>query len=331
MVFGEDGPVREALRPHGVRSMVIPSLRSNINPVSDLRCFFSLLKVVRAEQPVLLHAHSSKAGMIARLVGFFLNVPVIYTVHGWGFGKGRTKVQSAFVFVTEWLLALIPGSRYIFVSEADRHIGLGQLKLAPHRCVTIHNGVADHGCRSDVNHSTAVIMSARVCHAKNHDLLLRSFDDCATRFRLVLVGEGTASPEFLRRVAINSPKHHERVECLGLSNQLPHLLAQAGIFVLCSRYEGLPLSIIEAMCAGLPIVATDVGGVRELVEEGVNGFLVQPDDQAGLTSCLDRLQNDAALRVRMGHASRARYLAHFSDTKMAEAVERQYCKMMEAV
>jgi len=189
----------------------------------------------------------------------------------------------------------------------------------------------DHGCRAQVESSTAVIMAARACHAKDHDLLLRSFQECCTSFRLVLVGESTASPEFHARVMAWAPSKQAQIDCLGLSDQVPQLLAQAGIFVLCSRYEGLPLSIIEAMCAGLPIVATVVGGVRELVADGVNGFLVPAGDHAALSKCLDRLQSDTALRVRMGQASRQRYLSGFGDTQMAEAVAQRYRAMLGTV
>ena len=328
VVFGEEGPVRQALLAQGVQSTVLPTLRSSINPVRDVRCLFAFLKIVRSQRPALLHAHSSKAGMIARLAAYCLQLPCLYTVHGWGFGPGRARLQSATVYWVERVFSYIPGIVYIFVSNADRRVGMEQLKLHPDRCQTIHNGMPDHGCRAKVESSSTVIMAARVCRAKDHDLLLRSYQACRTSFRLVMVGEGTDSPGFRDRVLAGAPGKHVQVDCLGVSNQVPQLLAQAGIFVLCSRYEGLPLSIIEAMCAGLPIVATDVGGVAELVEDGVNGFLVLAGDQAALTVCLDRLQNDMSLRVRMGKASRERYATYCNDTTMAESVAQKYLAMI---
>lgn len=324
VVFGEDGPVRQALLDQGVPSTVVPTLRSDINPVRDIRCLLAFLKIVQAERPALLHAHSSKAGMIARLAAYILHLPCLYTVHGWGFGAGRPRLQSAMVYWVERVFSYIPDTAYIFVSNADRRVGLEQLKLHPDRCLTIHNGMPDHGFRAQVEANSTVIMAARVCHQKDHDLLLKSFEECRTPFRLVLIGEGTDSPAFRDRVLAGAPGKRTQVDCLGLSNQVPQLLAQAGIFVLCSRYEGLPLSIIEAMCAGLPIVATDVGGVRELVEDGVNGFLVPAGDHVALSNCLDHLQSDTALKVRMGQASRARYLAGFSDQQMAKVVAQRY-------
>ena len=85
------------------------------------------------------------------------------------------------------------------------------------------------------------------------------------------------------------------------------------------------------MCAGLPIIATDVGGVRELVEDGVNGFLVPAGNQPALSNCLDRLQSDTVLRVRMGQASRERYLSSFGDKQMAMAVAQRYRAMLGTV
>lgn len=331
IVFGEDGPVRQALLAKGFPSTVLPTLRSSIHPVSDFRCFIAFLQIVRSVRPDLLHAHSSKAGMITRLTAYALHLPCLYTVHGWGFGKGRARLQSALVYVVERAFACIPGSAYLFVSNADYRVGVDVLKLKPERCQTVHNGVPDHGSRAQVENNTTVMMAARVCNAKDHSLLLKSFENCRTSFRLMLVGEGTDSPNFRDRVLACAPSKYMQVDCLGVSNQVPQLLAQAGIFVLCSRYEGLPLSIIEAMCAGLPIVASDVGGVSELVVDGVNGYLVPAGNQAILSRCLDRLHGDRALRVRMGQASRERYLANFTDTKMAAAVTQQYGAMLDTV
>lgn len=324
IVFGEDGPVRQALIARGIPTTVIPTLRSSINPIRDARCFLTLLRLVRSTRPDLLHAHSSKAGMIARVVAAVLRIPCIYTVHGWGFGPGRTRLQSALVFGVERLFAALTQATYIFVSDADRRVGLSRLGLKPSSCHTIRNGVPDHGLLANVALNSAVIMAARVCHAKHHDLLLQSFQGCRSSFTLVLVGEGTQTPDFHRRVRACAPDKHTQIECLGLSERVPSLLAQAGLFVLCSRYEGLPLSIIEAMGAGLPIVATDVGGVRELVEDGVNGFLVPPDDSVTLSRRLDQLQDDVALRVRMGQASRARFEHHFDAARMTTAVSALY-------
>lgn len=331
VVFGEDGPVRQALLAKGVPSMVVPTLRSNINPIRDFRCLMAFLKIVRSERPDLLHAHSSKAGMIARMASYIQQLPCLYTAHGWGFGAGRSPLQSALVYWVERVFSHIPGTAYLFVSNADQRVGMEKLKLQPDRCLTVHNGMPDHGYRAQVESSTTVIMAARACHQKDHDLLLKSFEECRMPFRLVLVGEGTDSPGFHARVLAGAPTKHAQVDCLGLSDQVPQLLSQCGIFVLCSRYEGLPLSIIEAMCASLPIIATDVGGVRELVEDGVNGFLVPAGNQPALSNCLDRLQSDTALRVRMGQASRERYLASFGDKQMAMAVAQRYRAMLGTV
>ena len=331
VVLGEEGPVRQALLAQGVPSVVLPTLRSSINPIRDFLCLLAFLKIVRSERPDLLHAHSSKAGMIARMAGYLQRLPCLYTVHGWGFGEGRTALQSTLVYWVERAFSHIAGTAYLFVSNADQQVGIDRLKIRPDRCLTVHNGMPDHGYRAKVGSSITVVMAARACHAKDHDMLLKAFEDCRTSFRLVLVGEDTDSPKFHARVLAGAPTKHAQVDCLGLSDQVPQLLAQAGIFVLCSRYEGLPLSIIEAMCAGLPIIATDVGGVRELVEDGVNGFLVPAGNQPALSNCLDRLQSDTVLRDRMGQASRERYLSSFGDKQMAMAVAQRYRAMLGTV
>ena len=146
---------------------------------------------------------------------------------------------------------------------------------------------------------------------KNHVFLLRTFEELAKRHsnvRLVLVGQGFAGDaensepevrEFIR-------EHHldELVRVLGYRQDVHNLLRLFDVFCLVSYKEGLPLSLIEAMATGLPVVGTDIEGIRRALTPEVNGLAVQPDDVAGLTAALERLVQDEALRRRMGAASR---------------------------
>ena len=118
----------------------------------------------------------------------------------------------------------------------------------------------------------------------------------------------------------------DRVVFFGSRSDVPALLNDFDVFVLASRHEGLPLTILEAMSSGLPVVATDVGSVGETVENGVNGFLVPPDRPKAIAEALDRLLRDSALRLRMGEAGRRRAVAEFS---MAEAVRKHAALYME--
>ncbi len=111
---------------------------------------------------------------------------------------------------------------------------------------------------------------------------------------------------------------------------IPDLLSRHGVFVLSSRYEGLPLSIIEAMRSGLPVIATRVGGVPELVIDGETGLLVGPDDVGAMADAMRRLTSDSALRSRLGAAGRQRFVEHFTVERMRQRIAGVYDALIAA-
>jgi glycosyltransferase involved in cell wall biosynthesis len=307
----------------GIDVTVISSLRSAINPIKDLQCWRELHTVVRKLQPALLHAHSTKAAMVARLVANACRIPCLYTVHGWGFGPGRPRVQSLFVLAVEAYLAYrSAGTRYLYVSAADEEQGRRSLRLSSQQGRTILNAVPDHGKRARPDQSNAVLMAARVSYQKDHETLLQGFE-AAEWGTLCLAGENTDNAAFLERVNRLAPRRRGFVQTFGCSENIPELMARAAVFALASRYEGLPLTIIEAMCAGLPILATDVGGVRELISHGENGLLIRVGDRHAWKVALEQLA-DPNTRARMGLASRRRYEQDFTVERMIKAVASEY-------
>ena len=135
-----------------------------------------------------------------------------------------------------------------------------------------------------------------------------------------------------RRIAAFVRKRglEDRVHLVGERTDIPEILAASDIFVLPSRWEGLPLTIIEAMMAGLPVVASQVGGVPELVEEGKSGFLVEPRNPHRLAEALSPLLDDPELRFRLGQAGRQRALAHFPLDRMLNTYRTLYTELLAA-
>ena len=162
---------------------------------------------------------------------------------------------------------------------------------------------------------------------KGVDVLLRAFALLPKGSRLRLAGTGPQQDEY-RRLA--SELGLDGVEFLGAveRKRLPSLLGEAHVFVLPSRYENLPLGILEAMACARPVVATRVGGVGEMVEDGVEGLLVPAGDPDALARALGRLSGDAPLRRRMGEAGRARVLARFTWDAVAAETEGFYAELL---
>jgi glycosyltransferase involved in cell wall biosynthesis len=323
VVFGEHGPVESDLRAAGVDTHVVPTMRSHISPVADWHSFRTLLALGRIFQPDLVHVHSSKAGLIGRLVASLLRVPSVYTVHGWGFGRGRRIKVGAFVFVTEWLLAWLT-KRFITVSGADRQLGLKFLPIRQSRIRTIYNATPFTPSPAHLRpEGLHIIMVARDAYPKDYGTLFKALNQVSFDSATV-VGEGTQTPAFIEGASRQCGAAATRVRFLGLSNGVEDLLENASVVVLSSRFEGLPISLIEAMSKGLPVVASRVGGIPELVDEGRNGYLFEPGDADALAGYLNRIQRDPSLRISMGQSSLEKFQCHFSMQSMIEQTVTVY-------
>jgi glycosyltransferase involved in cell wall biosynthesis len=314
VVFGVDGVVKDYLDAQGVRTRVVYGMRSSINPFKDIRAYLDLIRIVKGECPDLIHCHSAKAGMIGRLVASKLKIPCIYTVHGWGFGVGRKILNSIILKIVEKSLKSLTAN-FIAVSEADRLIGIDVLGISKKNIKTIRNGINFPISPANLRPSAArVIMVARNDFQKDYITLSRAISLSSIKYACY-VGAGTDELVFKSKV-IKYVGEGCIIDFLGLRNDVNNLLESSSIFVLSSRYEALPLSIIEAMSKGLPIIASNVGGNNELIVHGLNGFLFKSGDALELARYLDILNNDEEMRRKMGAESIRRYLLEFSEERM---------------
>lgn len=327
VAFGQHGPVEASLRALGLRCEVVPTLRSDLRFWRDPRTRADLARLVGAFEPDLVHAHSAKAGQVARAVCRRFGLPCVYTVHGWGFGPGRPPLRSALVALSE-RLQVRDTSHYVAVSQADAAAGIERLGIPAQRIDTIHNGVADTPFRARPDRSRVIVMVSRAHPGKDHDTLLRATAglDC----EVWCIGGGTDGPAFARSMAPYTTDRVRRIRVFGDRPDVPELLGQAGAFVLSSRYEGLPLSIIEAMRAGLPVVASRVGGVPELVRDGETGGLFAAGDANALRGLLSAWLDDPALRRRLGAAGRSAYERGFALDRMIDALLSVYRRALDA-
>jgi glycosyltransferase involved in cell wall biosynthesis len=157
---------------------------------------------------------------------------------------------------------------------------------------------------------------------KDHALLLRSLVGVRGNWCLQMVGDGPLRGEL--QLLAEQLQLGERLQFLGERKDVAELLSQADVFVLASKWEGLPVSILEAMRAGLPVVATDVGGVREAVQEDVTGLLSKAHDEQGLRDRIQSLMTLPSLMVQMGRAGRRRYEEHFRIETMVDKTVELY-------
>jgi glycosyltransferase involved in cell wall biosynthesis len=316
------GTFIDDLRALGIPVVVLRHLTTPIRPLQDLRALREIHAALAELQPDLIAAHSSKAGILARLAARRLRVPVVFTVHGWAFTPGVPALDAAVYRRVERLVGPL-ASRIIAVSEYDRQLGLEARIAPPERLVTVHNGMPDvpPALQADPAGSPPrLVMVARYGAQKDHPTLLRALASLQRHpWELDLIGDGPLMGEteaLARELGLGG-----RVHFLGQRNDVDRRLASAQISLLITNWEGFPLSILEAMRAGLPVVASDVGGVAESVRDGESGFLVARGDVAQLRDRIERLLADPHLRRRLGASGRERFVRDFTlDVSVAKTL-----------
>jgi glycosyltransferase involved in cell wall biosynthesis len=214
--------------------------------------------------------------------------------------------------LVERLLSFVT-SAVITVSDYDRELALRNRLFRPEEITTVHNGMPDNGLRAELGSTPEVrlVMVARFQPQKDHATLFAALEKLADLpWRLDLVGDGPGLAAWSEWVKLHGWSN--RVTFHGLIFDVSTVLASSQIFVLASRWEGFPNSILEAMRTGLPVVATDVGGVAEAVKDGITGLLVPVGDASSLAHALTKLIGDSEERRTFGTAGRARFENDFT-------------------
>jgi glycosyltransferase involved in cell wall biosynthesis len=302
-----------------------------VQPLQDIRTLWPVFRAVRKFKPDIISAHSTKAGYAARLAGMFLKKPVIFTAHGWSFTEGRSNRQRYLLALAERLAAWFT-TAIICVSEYDQGLALKFKVAPPEKLVVIHNGV-DPAPLLDARGERVrrefglgkvpvLAMVGRLTPQKDPLTLLEACRLLKTDFRLMMVGDGELRSKAEKFVADNNLG--DKVTFTGNRTDIPDILAASDILVLDSRWEGLPMVIIEAQMAGVPVVASSVGGVPELIEDGVTGFLVPPRNPQALADVLFNLIVNPKLLRRVASAARDKALHEFTLKRMLTKTHQLY-------
>lgn len=314
----EFGETIAKLREAGLRVWIIDMHRS-IRPISDLLALVRIRKILASEKFDVVHAHSAKAGMLGRLAA--KNLPatkVIYSPHAFAFqGRGAMKIVYRYLEILSrrWTDCLMAVSQ----DERDLALALGYPESAVR---VILNGIAaesEGSTRKKIKQETirvGIVADARpqkdpFTFVRACDILRRSGQD----IQCVYCGGGPqlkAAQRLAQKLSLNG-----HLTFIDKTKNIRELLSQWDIFVLCSRYEGLPYALLEAMDAGLAVVATRVSGIREVIEHNQTGLLVPPADPVALADAIKQLATSPESTKRMGKNGRDRVAAKYNqDTQL---------------
>ncbi len=301
----------------------VPEMTREISPLNDLVAVRKLRDLFAARRPDVVHAHSSKAGVLARAAAKAAGVKtVFYTPHGYGFLQQdrsaaarllyKTAEKAAAFFGTT--IACAPGEAAAAAALAggrpvhtvcDAYLGEFPAPLP-------HDGLAVGAC-------------GRLTYARNPDawiLLAQRLTDSRNGLKCVWIGGGEG--EARARVLLENMNLHGRAEITGWLSapEARERQRSLDIFVHYSRWDALPNAVLEAMAAGLPVVASDNSGNRDAVQDGVTGFIVKSEVEL-LERC-QQLIDDKVLRLRLGAAGRERVRREFSRDRMIAALSELY-------
>jgi glycosyltransferase involved in cell wall biosynthesis len=320
------GPLREAVERAGGRYVELRHVRRAPHPVRDLLGLLELVGLLRRLRPHIVHANSSKAGVLARLAAAICRTPIrLFTVHGWAFAWYRPR----FVYLWPDRLVRRLTTVTICVAEIARRQGVAARTCDAGRTVVIPNGVELPAARvrAPEAESTPVVISVgRLAAPKDFATLVRALSLVERPYRLRVVGDGPDRAALEEQVAASGAP--DRVELLGERTDVAELLDAADVFALATTSEAMPMSVLEAMAAGLPVVASAVGGVPEVVVDGETGYVVPPGEPAPLAQALSALLADAGRRAAMGAAGRRRVEERFGVDRMRRSHVELYADLL---
>ncbi len=342
----EASVLAQQLTALGITVCPLPQMVESLSPWRLWPAVQGLVSLIAANPPDLIHTHSAIAGLTARLASQKTERPVVYTVHGFGFKPQVPWLRRHLASFAERAMAGWT-TQMICVSEHERELAY-RLRIHHERIHVIPNGIAQtlpantpNAPNTEVAPTTApvnasastvkdavnvprVIMVARMKSPKRHDLLLRALatvrDEVGFELPLTLAGDG---PERKQHEALSHELKLEQVQWLGDVTNVPELLQSHDIFVLLSDHEGMPITVLEAMRAGVAILASDLPGIREQIIHNQEGLLCA-NTETTIVQQLLRLVQEPYLRKRLSKAAQEHFNHTFTVDHMAQQVQAVY-------
>ncbi len=323
--------------PHGDAELAVPVLPLEMSraivPGGDARAALGFARIVRDFRPDIVHAHGNKAGVVARLAHLASpGTPVIYSPHGYAFAGHFPSREQTLYRALESIVAPL-ATLVLCVCEAEAR--LARATGIDSRIRVVHNGIRPlepaFGGPASNGASPRICATSGLRPGKGLDALLEAMVevvDAIPGVRLALAGDGPER-DYLEAVAICNGVG-DAVEWLGNLDDVIPLLSSSDVFVNPSWSESFPYSILEAMAVGSPIVATDVGGVPEAIEDQVTGILVPPHDRVALAGALIGVLEASDRAGELGRRARERQLASFTLERMVAGTTAVYNEVLSA-
>lgn len=333
-IMGKGGALADKLAEAKIPVHFFDTKRG-IGIVQEIKTFITLLSIFRKEKPDIVHLNSSKMGGLGALAARLSGVPhIVFTVHGWAFHEDRSFLERNLILLSSWISSLMHHT-IICVSDYDKRAAQ-KLPFIYKKCVTIKNAIRtpelldkikartllkkESGIESGPQY-TWIGTIAELTKNKGLTHLIRSLGTMPHRaWTCVIIGEGEERQKLKRKIVRLGLE--KNIFLAGHIQNAQSFLNAFDIFVLPSVKEGFPYALLEAGSAGLPVVASDVGGVPEIIHGGKTGLLAEPKNEAMLASHIQTLMENPKLRNHFGTALNEKIGKEFRfENTLAQTIE----------
>ncbi len=334
--MGAGGTLRTLLEQKGIRTISIPNLERNVNPLKDIRSFFSILSIIREEKPHILHLNSSKIGGMGSLAGRVCQVPhIIFTGHGWAFNEDRSLFSKVLITFFHWITIIFSHTTIAVSKRIEEQII--HLPCIKSKVVHIYNGidsffleekaVARKKIAPQISATTWIGTISELHKNKGLDFAIRGVapllrEDPSRVFVVIGGGEELHS---LKQLAVTL-EIQKQVLLVGFISDARSLLKAFDIFTLTSRTDSFPYAPLEAGLAEVPVLASSVGGVPEIILPNETGILVEPRSSEAVTNGLSSLLEHPSLRSTLAKNLKKKVQEEFSTALMLKKTEELYKK-----
>lgn len=342
------GPHVAALAARGLPHWPLPTATRSLSPFADARTLAALTRLFRRLAPDIVHTHNPKTGVLGRLAARAAGVPVVVNTQHGLYAQAHDPVgRRAVVYALERLAAACSDAE--LVQSAEDLETLARLGVPRHRLHFLGNGIdlerfdpggIPEAARAATRRSLGVAPDEVLCGAVGRLVAEKGYRELFAAVarlrsshpwvRFAVVGpEEPGKPDALGREEIDAARRLGVVFC-GMRADMPELYRAMDLYVLTSHREGFPRSAMEAAAMGLPVVATDIRGCREVVDEGETGFLVPRGDPAALAGRIALLASDPGLRARLGEAARRKAQRAFDQRRVIDTTLAVYDQLLAA-
>jgi glycosyltransferase involved in cell wall biosynthesis len=337
VICGQGDDLPQELEKESVLVKRLSYLQKNISIISELKTCIELISLLREIRPDILHTNSSKAGFLGAICGRCARVPqIVFTAHGWASNEQRSRLEKLFFLCIHWITIVLSHTT-IAVSKKTRE-DVRSLPFVSKKIHVVYNGIAPFETYSKEisrdmfektytihNKNTLWIGTFSELHiTKGIDILLQSLSSITLPWICIVCGEGSERTNL--ETLAQSLNIQDKVFFVGNIKNVKQYIRAFDIFTLTSRTEALPFSLLEAGSAGLPIIATRVGGIPEILDNGNNGILVRPH-KTEIHNALIFLMKQAHKRQEFGEKIKEKIEKIFSQKNMIMQTMRIYQKI----